>query len=174
VVAFPFRFCQSWASFLPYGYHPRPDGKYKKDGSKFQRPGEDKVEKAKGEWFAFAVKHLKIGESWYKATHPVDVVEDEDLAGSGGEDGEPVGDENGGEPVGDEDGGAHFAQWSFSDRDSGDWPFGNTGADLVIADAVYGQPGEVLKYSYGPPDGEPARAWGKHEFEALFKVHGPY
>ena len=141
----------------------------KADGSPYQRPGEDKIEKAKGEWFAFAVKHLKIGESWYKATHPADFVED--LAGSGAEDGEPVEEDQ--QPVND-NGGAHFAQWSFSDRDSGEWPFGKTGANLVIADAVYGQPGEVLKYSYGPPDGEPARAWDKHEFQALFKVRVPH
>jgi hypothetical protein len=86
--------------------------------------------------------------------------------------------EDGGEAAEEEEqamiGGARFAEWSFSDRNTGAWPFGKTGANLIIADAVYGQPGEETKYVYGPPGAEPERAWGEHEFKSLFQVRATH
>ncbi len=168
-------FLQSWASFLPYGYHPNPallKGKKKKDGTPYKRPGVEVIEEAKHKFFIFAVNQLRLWDSWHKFQNELTNMDTEDSAAAASED---VGEaEDGGEAAEEEEqpmvGGAHFAEWSFSDFNSGAWPFGKTGADLIIADAVYGQPGEATKFVYGPPGAEPERAWGEHEFKSLFEV----
>lgn len=173
-----------WGSFLPENVLPNAHAYAKalktakeEEKSKIQRASPIAIAIAKDKYYYATMVELGLRQAWdrFKAASDEEEEGADDMDAEGEATDEAAREEadTHAAAMQQQQGEVEFARWSFSTRKLSEPnpPFAIDGVDLIIADPVYGVPGQRTDFCYScVEDGEKAVAWGDKEYKYLFLV----